>query len=150
LLTALVAAILTAPAAFAQEPPLATFVIIADTNLNDVTLTCQRGCDWRTLRFPLTATPTWVDQVGLLGDEGDKVPGDGAFLLGVYATKGAADDGLDLRCKWGCRYQSFAFTPRKIRWVIVPCGVTPIRFWKPEDAELPCSDRERPVRSQRQ
>lgn len=131
------------PIAFPQDDgkTLASFIITVETTSTNVSLTCEKGCEWVTLWFPLGSTPTLVDRKGIVNDKGGESRMRGGFLLGVGANGGVNDKGMDLTCERGCVWKAYAFTPRSVPWVIDECAATPKKLWKPPDLNIPCADR---------
>jgi hypothetical protein len=141
---AFVAAILAASLAAPQQPPerlLASFLITIETTPTEVMLTCEKGCEWEILRFPLDIRDTLVDDRGVVSDEvGEQRAGDG-FLLAIHDNEGApGHEGLHVGCNRGCAWQGYGFGPRRVPWVIDQCEIVPKMLWKA--STLPCAERQ--------
>jgi hypothetical protein len=73
---------------------------------DSIVLTCERGCDWKTLRVDCGEKKKCESKINDLGKVGDdKTPRPAAFLFTVEGTK----DGMAFGCQSGCAWHTLAF-----------------------------------------
>lgn len=94
-----------------QELMLAGFDMTVARTDKGVSMTCEQGCAWKTLAFPLATKPTPVNEYGMAGDRTDNPEKAGHFLIRI----GTKDDRFALSCDRGCAW-------RTLGWTFPPAG----------------------------
>lgn len=93
----------------AGSTALSQFTItVAKTSPDGVSLTCEKGCSWKTLAFRLTQTPTPIDANGMRMDEALSPQNADGFLIRI----GTDSKGMALSCDKGCAWKTLGFSVR--------------------------------------
>lgn len=107
---ALAAVLITSSMAPAQDPPRPRprFSLTFRATAEDISLGCDEGCAWKSLRIGAAGTPVAFDDQGWLSERTDRKPGESAFVISVTTV----GDRLELRCSSGCRWTAMIVEPK--------------------------------------
>jgi len=94
------------PSISALTGDLAGFSVGVERTSDGIALTCERGCDWKTLTVGCSDKKTCKSTINDAGMTGDaKTARSAAFVFTVEGTK----DGVTLACARGCAWQTLTF-----------------------------------------
>ncbi len=98
--------------ASAQAPPkpLTHFSLAIYGTSEGVSVLCDEGCAWKTLRFTSGGTAVAFDERGLLSELAEKAAGAGGFVISVSDI----GDKLELRCRSGCTWTVITSGPKHV------------------------------------
>jgi len=83
---------------------LAGFRMTVAHTSKGVSLTCEKGCAWKTLEFPFAAKATAVNESGMVNDKGNPERS-GNFLIRF----GTEPRGFLLSCDRGCAWRTLGW-----------------------------------------